>query len=85
VVGWWWVVVGGWGLGAIVRVQQSVRSLAADQARTHVPPTTPPPPPPTPTNRYQGTADAVRHYLGYLAGEKHAAAEDVLIMAGDQL
>lgn len=37
------------------------------------------------TRRYQGTADAVRHYLEYLAGPRHAAAEDVLILAGDQL
>lgn len=34
---------------------------------------------------YQGTADACRHYLGYLEGEKHADAEDVLILSGDQL
>lgn len=34
---------------------------------------------------YQGTADAVRHYIDYLSGEKHADCEDVLILAGDQL
>jgi ADP-glucose pyrophosphorylase len=35
--------------------------------------------------RFQGTADAVRHYVEYLTLEKHASAEDVLVLAGDQL
>ncbi|KAI8475062.1 MAG: nucleotide-diphospho-sugar transferase [Monoraphidium minutum] len=34
---------------------------------------------------YQGTADAVRRYLEYLSSDRHADAEDVLILAGDQL
>ncbi|GBF92767.1 ADP-glucose pyrophosphorylase large subunit [Raphidocelis subcapitata] len=34
---------------------------------------------------FAGTADAVRHYTEYLSSEKHAAAEDVLVLSGDQI
>ncbi|KAI8474084.1 MAG: nucleotide-diphospho-sugar transferase [Monoraphidium minutum] len=34
---------------------------------------------------YQGTADAVRHHLEYLEGPRHADAEDVLVLSGDQI
>ncbi|GBF96687.1 glucose-1-phosphate adenylyltransferase [Raphidocelis subcapitata] len=52
-----------------------VESLNASQRPGHV----------TADAWYQGTADAVRRYAEYLTSEKHAAAEDVLILAGDQL